>query len=77
MIDALWALLKDPTNRETLGWVGAVIVAVVGALWAVIKFYSKKDEGSKPNVRAEGGGVAIGRDNIGSPINTGRGSRKR
>jgi hypothetical protein len=70
MLDVFWTFLKDPANREVLGWVGAGIVAVAGGVWAVVKFFSKKDEGSKPNVNAEGGGVAIGGSSIGSTINT-------
>ncbi len=70
MLDVVWAFLKEPANREALGWVGAGIVAVAGGLWAVVRFYSKKDKaGSTPSVRADGKSVAIGRDNTNSPIN--------
>ena len=70
MLDGFWAFLKDPANRAVLGWIGAGVVTVVGGLWAVIRFYAKKREGgSTPGVRADGKGVAIGHDNINSPIN--------
>lgn len=70
MLDVFWTFLKDPANREALGWVGAGIVAVAGGLWAVVSFYSKKgDGGSKSNIRADKKSVAIGRDNTNSPIN--------
>ena len=79
MFDALWEFVKHPTNRDALGWIGAGIVAVAGGLWAFIKFYSGKDEGSsKPSVSAKGGSAAIGGANINSPINIGaRGSDER
>jgi len=72
--------LKDPANRDALGWVGAGIVAAAGGVWAVVKFFSKKDEGTKPNVIADGGSVAVGGSSIGSSINTrtgASGKRKR
>jgi hypothetical protein len=70
MLDAFWTFLKDPTNREVLGWLGAGIVAVACGLWAIVRFYSKKDEGgSRPSIRAKSKSVAIGRDNSNSPIN--------
>jgi hypothetical protein len=77
MLDALWAFLKDPANRETLGWIGGGIIVVVSGLWAVIKFLSKKKPG--PNVQATHGGVAAGGDMIGNKIDTdgSRRSRKR
>jgi hypothetical protein len=79
MLDAFWTFLKDPANREALGWIGAGIVAVAGGVWAVVKFFSKKDNGSsEPRVSAEDGSAAVGGDNIGSPINIGtRAPRKR
>jgi len=73
MLDALLAFLKDPTNRETVGWVGAGIAAVAGGLWAVIKFFVRKGgDNATPNVKnvkADRGSVAIGGNNINSRIN--------
>jgi hypothetical protein len=71
MLNVFWAFLKDSANREILGWIGTGIVAVAGGLWAVVSFYSKKDDdgGSTPSVRADRKSVAIGRDNTNSPIN--------
>jgi hypothetical protein len=79
MLDALWAFLKDPADRETLGWIGAGIVVVVSAVWAVIKFCARKnDADSKSSVQASNGGVAAsthsvaaGRDIVGSVIRIG------
>ena len=70
MLNAFWAFLKDPANREALGWMGGGIVAVAGGLWAVIGFYTKKGKGGRtPGVRADQKSVAIGRDNINSAVN--------
>jgi hypothetical protein len=78
MLDAFWVFLKDPANREVLGWIGAGIVVIAGGVWAVVKFFSKKKESPKPSVCAEGGSAAVGGDNIGSLINIGaRGPGKR
>jgi hypothetical protein len=78
MLEALWSFLKDPANRETLGWMGAGIVAVVSAAWAVIKFRSEKERRRfKPSVQATNGGVAAGGNMTGNTINTGGSSRSK
>ena len=75
MLDALWSFLRDPANRETLGWISAGIAAVAGGLWAVIRFFAQGGEdgpkgvGPKREVKADRGGVAIGGNAIDSPIN--------
>jgi hypothetical protein len=70
MLDVFWTFLKDPANREVLGWLGAGVVVVAGGLWTVVRFYSRKDAGgSTPSIRAHGKSVVIGRDNTNSPIN--------
>nr|WP_294565645.1 hypothetical protein [uncultured Rhodopila sp.] len=70
MLDAAWKFLTDPTNRDTLGWIGAGIAAGAAGLWAVVTFLVRK-EGSdpRPNVSADRGGVAIGGSATNSPIN--------
>ena len=80
MFGSIWAFLNDPGNRAVLSWVGGGMVVVVGGIWAVVKFFFKKDDnrGAKPGVSAEGGSVAIGGDNRNSPISIrtkGRGKR--
>lgn len=72
MLDGIWTFLKDPVNREVLGWIGGGIVVVAGGIWVVVKFLAKKDDrDAKPSVKAEGGSVAIAGDNKNSPINIG------
>ena len=72
MLDTLWTFLRDPANQGTLTWIGGGIAVAAGGIWTVMK--SKKDKpkdgAAKPGVNARNGGVAIGRDNINSPINT-------
>ena len=74
MLEAVWAFVKDPANRDTLAWIGGGIVVVAGGLWTVVKFFAKKPEdettaaGGAKSVRAEQGSVAIGGDNTRSPI---------
>jgi hypothetical protein len=77
MLDAIWAFLKHPANRDALGWIGGGIIVVVSGLWAVIKFLSKKEPG--PTVQATNGSVAAGGDMAGNKIDIGgsRRSRKR
>jgi hypothetical protein len=75
MLDTLWAFFKDPTNRATLGWIGAGVAAVVGAIWAVVKFLSKKEPG--PAVQARDGSIAAGGDITGNQINTGADSSRK
>jgi hypothetical protein len=78
MLDNIWAFVKDPANRAVLTWIGGGIVVVAGGLWAVLKFFTKGDDGdAKPSVKAEEGSVAIGGDNKKSPINIGARSRSK
>lgn len=72
MLDAFWSWLKDPANRDVIGWIGSGVVIVVGSVWAVVKFFAKPrgNGGRAPSVRANGGGVAIGGSNLNSPITT-------
>ncbi len=58
-MEAVWAFLEDPANRDVLTWVGGGLVVVIGGLWAVLTFFV----GRKPSVSASGdGSIAGGRD---------------
>ncbi len=72
MLDAFWTWLRDPANQQTLGWIGGGLVVVIGGVWAVVKFFAKKEgDGPRPpSVKADRGGVAIGGSNVNSPIAT-------
>ena len=72
MLNELWTWLRDPANQQTLGWIGGGLVVVIGGVWAVVKFFAKKegDGGPPPSVRADRGGVAAGGSISNSPINT-------
>ena len=53
-------------------WIGGGLVVVVGGVWAVVKFFAKKESGAGAalSVRADRGGVAAGGSISNSPINT-------
>lgn len=75
-MDAIWEFLKDPTNQATLGWVGAAVVAIGGALWAALRTVTrhskKKDTAAARKVSAESGGIAIGGNVTDSNVSTSR-----
>ncbi len=75
MLDAFWTWLRDPANQQTLGWIGGGLVVVIGGVWAIVKFFAKRegDTATPPNVNAKQGGVAIGGSNVNSPIATNSG----
>jgi hypothetical protein len=80
MLDTIWASLQDESTRTVLGWIGGGLVVVIGGLWTVFMFFSsreqeKKDAAPNPTVSATHGGVAVGRDIKGSPINISRPKR--
>jgi hypothetical protein len=64
MLEAFWTWLREPANQQTLGWIGGGLVVVIGGVWAVVKFFAKKESGASAaqSVRADMGGVAAGRD---------------
>src|SRR5208282_1499193 len=72
MLGGLWTWLRDPANQQTVGWIGGGFVVVVGGVWAVVKFFAKKQSGAGAamSVRADRGGVAAGGNISNSPINT-------
>jgi hypothetical protein len=48
-----------------LGWLGGGLVIALGGLWAVVKFLLRK-----PQISADHGGIAAGRDISGNTITT-------
>lgn len=70
MLDAFLSFLKDPANRDVIAFVGGGIVVFVGGIWAVVKFFAKKEGGTPPAVRADRGGVAAGGNISNSTIST-------
>jgi hypothetical protein len=41
MLDAFWSLLKAPSNRDVITWIGGGFVVVIGGVWAVVKYFAK------------------------------------
>jgi hypothetical protein len=65
MLTKLWDFLQHDANRSVLAWLGGGLVIVLGGVWAVVKFLSRK-----PQVSADRGGIAAGRDISGNTITT-------
>ena len=67
-MDDLWAFLSDPTNQATITWLGGGIAVAAGGAWAMIRYFAKRPQPTRPTppsrstVRAEGNGVVAGRD---------------
>jgi hypothetical protein len=72
MPDQLWSWLTNAANRDVITWIGGGLVVVIGGVWAVVKFFAKKESsaGAARSVRADRGGVAAGGSISNSPINT-------
>jgi len=54
---AVWDWLAVPENQKTLGFLGGGFAVLVGAVWAVFKFFL-----SSSNVKADRHSIAAGRD---------------
>jgi hypothetical protein len=55
--------LKDDSTRTILSWLGGGFVTVVGAGWAIYKFWRSKPKHSlEPSVSASNGSISAGRD---------------
>ena len=69
-----WWDIRDPDNRAMLGWLGAGVAAVIGALWvAFLHFDSSKSDDSAGSIKVEAscGSAAVQGTIIGSSITTG------
>jgi hypothetical protein len=53
---ALWDWLSNPSNQQTLAWIGGGAAAVGAGVWTVIKFL----HGKPSSVSADRGGTAVG-----------------
>jgi hypothetical protein len=66
MLAGIWSFLHDENSRGVLTWVGGGVVAVAGAVWALLKFFLSRRTAKKsapmPTVTASHGGIAAGRD---------------
>jgi hypothetical protein len=67
--------LRDEGNRALLGWIGAGLAVVIGAIWTVF-VYLHPSPGEKPSqpqkqIEADCGSVAIGGDVSGATITAG------
>ena len=70
----IWSFLRKKNNREVLGWIGAGLAAAIAGLWTAVVYFSPpnpKTTSAGPNVEANCGSVAIGRDVSGSTITAG------
>lgn len=72
MLETIWGFLNNSANQTTLTWLGGGVAVAAGGIWAIIKFFAKKPEPSKPQpmMTASNGGVVIGGANTDSPITT-------
>jgi hypothetical protein len=39
MLGGIWSFLQGENNRAVLTWIGGGIAVVIGAVWAVLKFF--------------------------------------
>lgn len=77
----LLKIIRDPSNRKALQWVGGGIVVVAGAIWFAFTTYfppnqpSESADSPAPAVQATGGSIASGRDTrIGRDAHLGAGA---
>jgi hypothetical protein len=78
--DGLWGFLRDKGNQQVLAWLGGGLVVVATGLWAVFVYLfppgksleaKSPEPGAPSSIQANCGGIAIGRDVIGSTITAG------
>ena len=62
---ALWRFFRQENNRQVLGWLGGILVALIGGAWAVFIYLFPADPSGPtdltPKVESRGG-IAAGRD---------------
>lgn len=74
---ALWEWLSNPSNQQTLAWIGGGVVAIACGVGAVFKsLHNKASTGT--TVTADRGSIAAGRDaHVGMPPKAPRREKKR
>ena len=66
----VWKFLSKDKNRAVLGWLGAGVVVVIGALWAAFVYFMPASKPGSPaaGVEANCGSVAAGGNVTGATI---------
>lgn len=67
-LSLVWKFLGKDKNRAVLGWLGAGVVVVIGALWAAFVYFVPASKPGSPGVEANCGSVAAGGNVIGTTI---------
>lgn len=73
MLADIWSFLQDENNRAVLAWIGGGVVAVIAAVWAVLKLILSRRtwrSAPAPTVTATHGGITAGRDIRNTNIDT-------
>jgi hypothetical protein len=64
---AVWAFLRNPSNRRLLSWLGGGAVVIVGGVWAVVTYVWPAHEA--PTAVCADQAIVIGGNVSGSKIN--------
>ena len=69
-LSLVWKFLSKDKNRAVLGWLGAGVVVVIGALWAAFVYFMPASKPGSPaaGVEANCGSVAAGGNVTGTTI---------
>ena len=69
-LSLVWKFLSKDKNRAVLGWLGAGVVVVIGALWAAFVYFMPASKPGSPatDVEANCGSVAAGGNVTGTTI---------
>ena len=72
-LSLVWKFLSKDKNRAVLGWLGAGVVVVIGALWAALVYFMPASKPGSPaaGVEASCGSVAVGGSATGTTITAG------
>jgi hypothetical protein len=78
-MNSFWRFLRNKRNQQVLEWLGGGLVVAATGLWAAFIYFfpplqspeAKSPTPTPPSVKADCGGIAIGRDVTGSTITAG------